>query len=130
MQKLIDYNIFDFIIVQNGQVSCSMNILVIKILCTIGIVLSMTEIADKYPKLAGFLIALPTLSLITLIFSHIQYKEAFDTVKFCKGMLLGVPGLTMFYIPFLFMKNIYASIAIGFILTLILFFVYKHFDLI
>lgn len=103
---------------------------VIKIFAIVSVVLGLTEISEKFPKLAGFLVVLPTISLLTIVFSHIQYGDNFDAIKFYKGMLFGLPGLIIFYSPFLILKNFYLCLFLGFVFLIILFFIYKYFGFI
>lgn len=43
-------------------------------------------------------------------------------------MLLGLPGLILFYTPFLFIKNSYLAISLGFSLSILIFILYKQFN--
>ena len=103
---------------------------VIKIFAILSVVLGLTEISEKFPKLAGFLVVLPSISLLTIVFSHIQYGDNFDAIEFYKGMLFGLPGLIIFYSSFLILKNFYLCLLLGFVFLIILFFIYKYFGFI
>ena len=107
-----------------------MNFLIIKTIFSVAIVLGLTEISQKFSKLAGFLVVMPTISLLTIIFSHIQYGENFDIVKFYKGMIMGLPGLILFYVPFLFIKNFYLALGLAFVVAILVFLIYRQFNLI
>ena len=104
--------------------------IIVKTIATILIILGITEISGKFPKLAGFLASMPIISLLIVIFSHIQYGNNFDMIKFYKGMLVGLPTLIVFYSPFLFIKNFYLCLLLGFVFLTIIFFTYKHFGLV
>ena len=56
----------------------------------------------KKPVLAGFIIALPLMSLISIFFSYLEHKDLEKTVTFSKSILVGVPASLTFFIPFFF----------------------------
>ena len=103
--------------------------LILKAIVSSGVVLGVSYISGKLPKLAGFLAVMPVVSLLAVIFSHIQYGDKFDMVNFYKGMLVGLPALVLFYLPFLFVKNFYLALTFGFISSIVIFIIYKELNL-
>ena len=59
-----------------------------------------------YPKLAGFIIALPIVSLIAILFSYYEYKDVDRTVTFTKSILVAIPVSYLFFLPFFFKKTL------------------------
>ena len=59
-----------------------------------------------YPKLAGFIVALPIVSLIAILFSYYEYKDVDRTVTFTKSILVAIPVSYLFFLPFFFFKII------------------------
>jgi hypothetical protein len=78
-----------------------MTLLIIKTIVA-GIVVSFCSwYAGKRPEIAGFIIAMPILSIIALVFSHAEYKNPQNSIVFAKSIFVGVPVSLLFFIPFL-----------------------------
>ena len=107
-----------------------MIITIIKTILTVIVVCGISAISHRYPKLSGFIATLPTTSLLIVIFSHFQYKDNFNFIKFYKGMLIGLPSVALFYIPFLFIKNFYLALFMAFLIVGLITIIYKYFNLI
>jgi|TARA_B100000035_G_C20865359_1_gene493690 hypothetical protein len=84
----------------------------------------------KKPVLAGFIIALPLLSILSIAFSFIEHKDFDKTILFAKSILVGVPVSLTFFLPFFFAKsfglNFYFTYFLG-ILFLFLAFLFHKF---
>ncbi|MFP4314256.1 MAG: hypothetical protein ACLFR0_08010 [Alphaproteobacteria bacterium] len=63
-------------------------------------------LSGKRPDLAGFIIALPLVTLLALPFSYAEYQNAENSVAFAKSIMLAVPLSLTFFLPFLFAKYI------------------------
>lgn len=61
-------------------------------------------LSGKRPDLAGFIIALPIMTLLVLPFSQAEYQDAEISVNFAKSIMLAVPLSLTFFVPFLFAK--------------------------
>lgn len=72
-----------------------------KVLFSGAVIAFCAWLSGKRPELAGFLIALPLMTLLVLPFSHAQYHDAATTVKFAQSIFLGVPLSLLFFVPFL-----------------------------
>ena len=73
----------------------------------------------KKPVLAGFIIALPLMSLISIFFSYLEHRDIDKTVMFSKSILIGVPASLTFFIPFFFTKYFGLSFFTTYILGII-----------
>ena len=74
----------------------------------------------KKPVLAGFIIALPLMSLISIFFSYLEHRDIDKTVMFSKSILIGVPAsLTFFLYLFFFTKYFGLSFFTTYILGII-----------
>lgn len=71
--------------------------------CVIGFA---SWLSGKRPDLAGFIIALPIMTLLVLPFSHVEYQNPDNSVEFAKSIMLAVPLSLTFFIPFLLAKPI------------------------
>ena len=58
-------------------------------------------LSDKKPVLAGFIVALPLVSILALFFSYIEHKDPQASITFAKSILFGVPISYLFFLPFL-----------------------------
>ena len=83
-----------------------------------------------YPKLAGFIIALPIVSLIAILFSYYEYKDVDRTVTFTKSILIAIPVSYLFFVPFFFSKslgtNFYLLYGSGILLLIIGYLIHKY----
>ncbi len=102
----------------------------IKILFAGLIIAFSSWLAGQYPKIAGFIIALPIASLIAIIFSYVEHNDAEKSITFAKSILIGVPVSYMFFLPFFFAKplvmNFLLIYSIGLTLLLAGFFIHKY----
>ena len=58
-------------------------------------------LAGKNPILAGFIIALPLMSMLSILFSWVEYHDMAKINKFAVSILTAVPLSLVFFIPFL-----------------------------
>ncbi|MGM0844990.1 MAG: DUF3147 family protein [Bacillota bacterium] len=79
----------------------------------IGIV---TEIARRFPTYGGVVAALPLVSLLSIIWLHIQGEQSNTLSKFALGVLWGFPATAiLLFIVYLLLRNsIPLFISIGF----------------
>ena len=103
---------------------------VFKILLSALMIAGASWLSGKYPKLAGFIIALPLATLIALVLSYTEHKNAETTITFAKSILVGVPASYFFFIPFFFAKslnmNFWLIYSTGLALLVVAFFVHKY----
>ena len=71
--------------------------------CVIGFA---SWLSGKRPDLAGFIIALPLMTLLVLPLSHAEYQNPENSIEFAKSIMLAVPLSLTFFIPFLLAKPI------------------------
>lgn len=58
-------------------------------------------LAGKRPELAGFIIALPLVTLLALPLSYAQYNDPAASVKFAQSIFAAIPLSLLFFVPFL-----------------------------
>ena len=63
-------------------------------------------LSGQNPKLAGFIIALPLVSLIAIAFSYYEHNDIEKTILFTKSILVAVPVSYLFFLPFFFAKSL------------------------
>lgn len=75
-----------------------------KIILSACVIAFASWLSGKRPDLAGFIIAMPIMTLLVLPFSHAEYQDANVSVDFAKSIMLAVPLSLIFFIPFLAAK--------------------------
>ena len=79
-------------------------------------------LSGRKPELAGFIIALPLLTLLVLPFSYLEFQEAEKSVRFAQSIFVAVPLSLLFFVPFLLatklMWNFWALYGAGLILLI------------
>ena len=60
-----------------------------------------SSLAGKKPVLAGFLIALPMMSMLSILFSWLQYRDMEKVNEFAGSIFTAVPLSLLFFLPFL-----------------------------
>ena len=84
-----------------------------------GIIISFASwLSLKKPSLAGFIIALPLISIISIALSYLEHKDQEKTIIFAKSILIGIPISLLFFIPFFFAKSFEWSFLTTYILGL------------
>ena len=78
---------------------------VFKILLSALVIAGASWLSGKYPKLAGFIIALPLATLIALVLSYTEHKNVETTITFAKSILVGVPASYFFLYSILFCQK-------------------------
>lgn len=58
-------------------------------------------LAGRRPILAGFMIALPLMSMLSILFSYLEYRDMQKINQFAVSILAAVPLSLSFFIPFL-----------------------------
>ena len=61
-------------------------------------------LAGKKPVLAGFIIALPLMSILSILFSYRQYRDMEKINQFASSIFVAAPLSLCFFIPFLLNK--------------------------
>ena len=58
-------------------------------------------LAGRNPVAAGFIIALPLMSILSIFFSYLQYRDMEKINTFAVSIFAGIPLSLTFFIPFL-----------------------------
>jgi len=74
---------------------------VFKILLSASIIAGISWYAGKNPPLAGFLIALPIISILSISFSYFQYRDIEKINQFASSILVSIPLSLLFFVPFI-----------------------------
>ncbi len=74
---------------------------ILKVLIAVTVIVTTSWLSNKRPELAGFIVALPLVSMLALLFSYAEFGNAESTVTFAKSILVGIPVSLLFFLPFL-----------------------------
>lgn len=74
---------------------------VLKVVVSGLLVAALSWLAGRNPSLAGFLVALPVISLLAIGFSYYQYRDMEKISRFAGSILVSLPLSTLFFVPFL-----------------------------
>ena len=72
----------------------------LKLIISSALIASVSSLAGKKPFLAGFLIALPLTSILTLCWSYYEYRDMEKLNSFAVSILTSVPLSLLFFLPF------------------------------
>ena len=78
----------------------------VKVLFSAVIISFASWLSVKKPILAGFIIALPLLSILSIAFSYAEHKNLDKTILFAKSIVIGIPASLTFFLPFFFAKTL------------------------
>jgi hypothetical protein len=73
----------------------------LKILLSASIIAGISWYAGKNPSLAGFLIALPVISILAISFSYFQYRDMEKINQFASSIVVSIPLSLLFFLPFI-----------------------------
>ena len=79
-----------------------------KVLVAAFVVAFASWLAGKKPELAGFITALPLVTILALAFTYVESKDLENTSTYAKSIILAVPVSWLFFVPFFFTDKISA----------------------
>ena len=84
-----------------------------------GIVIAFTSwLAGQKPTLAGFIVALPLTSALSILLSYLEYRDMDKINQFAISIVVSVPLSLAFFIPFLLNRWFKMSFSITFCLAI------------
>lgn len=89
---------------------------VIKILISSLIIAGASWLAGRSPALAGFIVALPLVSILSIALSYMEYQDMDKINQFAVSILISVPLSLFFFIPFVLNKWIKMNFSLTFTL--------------
>jgi len=105
-------------------------IAIIKVFIAAVVISFSSWLSNKRPELAGFIVALPIATLIVLVFSHFEWGNSANTIRFAKSIFVGIPFSLLFFIPFLlaekFNIGFWECYGLGLVMLIVL--VFSHFE--
>lgn len=90
---------------------------IMKVIASAIIIAIVSEVARRFPNYGGIIAALPLVSLLSIIWLHVQGEQTETLSKFALGVLWGFPATAMLlFIVYLSLKNsfpLFLSIGFG-----------------
>jgi hypothetical protein len=96
---------------------------VVDVAVVINVVLSALVIgvaawlSGRFPRAAGFLVSLPLATMLVLPMAHLQHKDTERTVEFAKSILIAVPVVMLFLLPFILAVRFGLSFWLSYVLA-------------
>lgn len=90
-----------------------MTIQLVKIIISVTMITAMSWLAGKKPGLAGFLIALPTSSLLVLSLNYMEYRDPQKLWEFGRSIAVAIPLSLLFFLPYFVIPKEKASYALA-----------------
>ena len=83
-----------------------------------GIIIAFASwLAGKKPILAGFIVALPLVSILSIVLSYMEYRDMEKINQFALSILVAIPLSLFFFVPFVLNKwlkmNFPFTLALG-----------------
>lgn len=72
-----------------------------KVLVSAGLIAFASWLSGKRPELAGFIVALPLVTLLVLPFSYMEHQNPETSVRFAQSIFAAIPLTLFFFVPFL-----------------------------
>ena len=106
-----------------------MSLVLIKVFIAAVVISFCSWLSGKRPEIAGYIIALPIVTLVVLAFSQIEWENPANTIRFAKSILVALPFSLLFFIPFLLADKLSFSFwecyGLGVLLLIVGFFVHR-----
>ncbi len=99
-----------------------------KILISAIIIAFASWLAGQKTFLAGFIVALPVTSILTLLFSYLEYRDITKINELAVSILVSVPLSLLFFLPFALNRwlkmNFALSFGLGFLFLFVAFLIH------
>lgn len=103
---------------------------ILKVITAAIVIAFASWLAGKKPELAGFIVALPIASLLALVFSYLEHRDAEASITFARSILVGIPVSYLFFLPFFFADKLgnsfWLSYLTGLALLVVGFFIHRY----
>ncbi len=90
-----------------------------KVLFSALIIAFASWLSGRKPILAGFIIALPLMSMLAILFSYIEFKDMNRIDQFARSILVATPLSLSFFMPFLLGRWVKMSFTTTYVLAVL-----------
>ncbi|MGQ9424360.1 DUF3147 family protein [Gilvimarinus sp. F26214L] len=102
---------------------------ILKIAIAACVIAFASWLSGRKPELAGFITALPLVSILAIAFSYLQYQDPETTAQYARSIIFAVPISWLFFVPFFFIEkwsiNFWISYGCGLILLVAGYFLHQ-----
>jgi hypothetical protein len=106
-----------------------MMFMALKVIISTSVIIFASWLAGKKPELAGFITALPLVSIIAIALSYWQNHDPAASSQYAKSIILAVPVSWLFFVPFFFTEklgiNFWSAWAAGLVLLAAGYFIHQ-----
>lgn len=106
-----------------------MTLSILKTILAVTVIMFASWLSNKKPELAGFITALPLVSILAIAFAYNQHGDIGNTAQYARSIILAVPISWLFFLPFFltekFNLNFWISWTSGLILLVIGYFIHQ-----
>lgn len=74
---------------------------VFKVFFSAAVIAFASWLSGKKPELAGFIVALPLVTLLVLPFSYAEYQDPQSSIRMAQSIFVAVWASLLFFVPFL-----------------------------
>lgn len=93
-------------------------IFLIKILISAAVIAYASWLAGRNAALAGFIIALPLVSILSIVLSYLEYRDMEKINQFAVSILAAVPLSLTFFVPFMLNRWLKMNFPVTFVLAI------------
>ncbi len=72
-----------------------------KVLLSAVVIAVAAWLSGKFPRAAGFLVALPLSTMLVLPLAYAEHHDAEQITALAKSILIALPGIAIFLLPFI-----------------------------
>lgn len=80
-----------------------------KLLISALVIAGASTLSTRQPVLAGYITALPLISILALSFAYLQNGSGEATSRYAVSILAAIPASLLFFVPFLFYTRLKGS---------------------
>lgn len=103
---------------------------VAKVSIAVIVIVFASWLSGKRPEMAGFITALPLVSILALAFSFTEHRDLAITSQYAKSIILAVPVSWLFFVPFFFTDKMsigfWPSYGLGLALLVIGYYIHQY----
>jgi hypothetical protein len=104
---------------------------IVKIFFSAFVIAFASWLSGKKSHLAGFIVALPLISILAILFSYVQYKDMDKVNEFATSILTAVPLSLLFFLPFVLNRwlkwSFIPTYGLGFLLLFLGYLIHRSF---
>ncbi len=90
----------------------------IKVLISAAVIAYASWLAGRNTALAGFIVALPLVSILSIVLSYLEYRDMEKINQFAVSILAAVPLSLVFFVPFVLNRWLRMNFPITFVLAI------------